>query len=114
MEYYENYHNNKHWAHANDITQVTFENTINAPLNPVYTYDISKREDGSIMVYLVDDGLNQNTYHLYIQSNEQIYSPTNMSLWYGGDEVLNINEMKNLTQINNLNLINTSITTEMN
>lgn len=92
------------WGQSGNITQITFGNTINIP-GGVTSWDISDLQDESIMAYIIDDGLGANTCHLHIQSNKIIYANQNSSYLFHG--------FTKLTQINNLNLLNTNQVTKM-
>lgn len=57
------------WSRKSNITSVTFEDVINIPVG-VTSWDVSNTSNGSVMAYIIDDGLGTNTYKLYIQEME--------------------------------------------
>ncbi len=92
------------WGQAGNITEITFEDTINVP-EGVTSWDMSVNQDGSIMSYIIDDGLRTNTYKLYIQGDGIIYANPNSSHLF--------REFTKLTKISNLNLLDISKVTTM-
>lgn len=92
------------WDVKESITSITFQDEINIP-GGVTSWDVSEELDGSIMAYIVDDGLGASTNKLYIQSDDLIYAPSNMSNFFLDFHVL--------TAINNFHLLNTSDVTSM-
>ena len=106
---------NQIWEYAGDITEVTFENQIDIPSNAFKSWDVSENQDGKIMAYIIDDGLGTDTYKLFIQSNQEAYANTNMIGWFSFSKYNSSTHSfeSKLTKINNLNLLNTSIVTDM-
>jgi surface protein len=92
------------WEHSANITEVTFEDTINIP-NGVTSWDASATQDSSVMTYIIDDGLGTNTYHLYIQSNGILFANSNSSNLF--------RDFTKLITINNLEMFTTSNVTNM-
>ncbi len=98
-----------------NISEITFENQINIPNDAIEIWDVSEARDNSIQAYIVDDGLGSGTYHLYIQSNNDIiYANENMSSLFSLYEYYIYDNISSLVKINNLNLLDTSKVTNMN
>ena len=100
------------WQYSNQILTINFESEINPPKNTVYSYDVSMKQDESIMAYLVvNDMLSEITeedfllYDLYIQSNGKIIANQDFSSWFAG--------MPYLAQINGLENLDTSQVIDM-
>ena len=102
------------WQHNLNIKTITFESTLTPKESAAYTYDISEAQDGSVMAYLVENGTVQNpatdesipAYDMYIQSNGKVYANYDSSWLFG--------MFGNLTEINNLQNLDTSYVTNMN
>ena len=102
------------WQHNLNIKTITFESTLTPKDNAAYTYDISANQDGSVMAYLVENGTVQNpmtqesipAYDMYIQSNGKVYANYDSSWLFG--------LFGNLTEINNLQNLDTSYVINMN
>ena len=45
------------WGYRTSISNITFENVIDVPVNAFQSWDVSHRQNGSIMAYIIDDGL---------------------------------------------------------
>ncbi|NLA33220.1 MAG: BspA family leucine-rich repeat surface protein, partial [Mollicutes bacterium] len=86
------------WEHRGNITEVTFENTINIP-NGVTSWDASASQDSSVMAYIIDDGLGTNTYKLSIQSNG-IFNANPNSAYLFRD----FTKLKTINNLGNLNM----------
>ena len=101
------------WQHNLNIKTITFESTLTPKDNPAYTYDISVNQDGSVMAYLVENGTLEDywtgdmivAYDMYIQSNGKVYANYDSSWLFG--------LFTNLTEINNLQNLDTSYVTNM-
>ncbi|NLA32868.1 MAG: BspA family leucine-rich repeat surface protein, partial [Mollicutes bacterium] len=94
------------WDYKNSITSITFEDEIDIPVGAFASWDVSEDQDGSVMAYIIDDGLGKSTYELYIQTNSNvIMANTNSSYFF-----YNFGE---LTTINNLSILDTSFVTNM-
>ena len=87
------------------IKTITFENKINVPETAVASWDIGVSQIGNVMAYLLINEEDNTLYDLYIQGNNTLYANENMSWWFSGFE--------NLTEIININLLDTSKTTDM-
>ena len=102
------------WQHNLNIKTITFESTLNPKEDATYIYDISTNQDGSVMAYLVENGTVQSpvtqesipAYDMYIQSNGKVYANYDSSWLFG--------LFGNLTEINNLQNLDTSYVTNMN
>ena len=102
------------WQHNLDIKTITFESTLTPKESAAYTYDISENQDGSVMAYLVENGTVQSpvtqesipAYDVYIQSNGKVYANYDSSWLFG--------VFGNLTEINNLQNLDTSYVINMN
>ena len=93
------------WDYKDDITSITFEDEINIPAGAYESWDVSVKQNSNYMAYIIDDGLGNDTFKLYIQSNGNILANSNSSSYF--------QNFYNLTEINNLNLLDTSNVTEM-
>mgnify|MGYP005767776243 FL=1 len=101
------------WQHNLNIKTITFESSLNPKENATYTYDISANQDGSVMAYLVENGTVQNpiiqesipAYDMYIQANGKVYANYDSSFWFSF--------LLNLTEINNIENLDTSYVTDM-
>ena len=113
------------WQYNQQIKTITFENTLNPKSNASYTYDISANQDGSVMVYLVENGTVEvrvpavtrtaggpvytteikPAYDMYIQANGKVYANYDSSFWFAF--------LINLTEINNIENLDTSYVTNM-
>ena len=111
--YYEEWNEtpNQFWVYERTITEITLESTVNIPENAIETWDVSENQDEGIMAYIIDDGLGTNTYHLFIQSDKEIFANPKMDRWFSFSNWLS--GTSKLTQINGLNLLNTSNVTNM-
>lgn len=95
------------WEYSASITNVTFENEINIPVGAVESWDVSSDSDGSVMAYVIDDGLGTSTYKLFIQTDgDFIYANPNSAGLFQSFTVL--------TSINNIDLLDTSKVTKTN
>ena len=92
------------WGHAAVITEVNFENAISVP-GGVTSWDVSQDSDGTVMAYIIDDGLGTSTYKLYIQSTGNTNANPISSYYFQG--------FTKLTAINGISLLNTSSVTSM-
>ncbi len=105
-----NINSDSFWQYSNQILTINFETEMNPPENASYTYDVSERQDGSIMAYLVPNNSLGDTddmmfYDLYIQANGKIIANQDFSGWFAG--------MQYLFQINGTENIDTSNVTNM-
>ena len=100
------------WQHNMNIKAITFEDTLSPKEDAAYTYDISANQDGSVMAYLVENGTLEDVefgtipaYDMYIKSNGKVYANYDCSWLFG--------MFANLTEINNLQNLDTSYVTNM-
>ena len=101
------------WQHNVNVKTITFESTLTPKDSAAYTYDISANQDGSVMTYLIENGTIQNSvteefipaYDMYIQSNGKVYANYDSSWLFG--------LFINLTEINNLQNLDTSYVVNM-
>lgn len=75
--------NEKIWNHKEDITKVVFEPQIAAKKDATYTYDISTKQNRSVMGYLVPTETDNSKYTLYIQADGKIIANPNSSVLFG-------------------------------
>jgi surface protein len=87
------------------IKTITFENNINIPDNAIKTWDIGIAQNGNVMAYVLLNESDSTYYDLFIQSNSQLYANEDMSNWF--------KDLIETCEINGLNLLNTSSTTNM-
>ena len=87
------------------IKNIYFEKGINIPTTATESWDISKNSNGTVMAYVVPNKTDSAYYDLYIQSNTQLYANENMSYYFY--------DMHYVESINNLKLMDTSMTTNM-
>ena len=92
------------WQHNMNVQTITFEDTLNPKDGAAYTYDISANQDGSVMTYLVENETS-SFYDMYIQSNGKVYANYDSSWLFG--------MFMNLTEINNLQNLDTSFVNDM-
>ena len=101
------------WQHNLNIKTITFESTLNPKEEAAYTYDISANQNGSVMAYLVENGTVQNlmtqesipAYDMYIQANGKIYANYDSSFLFLF--------FANLTEINNMENLDTGYVMDM-
>ena len=98
------------WQHNLNIKTITFESTLNPKEEAAYTYDISANQNGSVMAYLVENGTLEDSvlgtipaYDMYIQANGKVYANYDSSFLF----------FSNLTEINNMENLNTSYVINM-
>lgn len=88
------------WKYKSNIKKIILSDTINKPTGALIgEWDVSISNDESVMAYLTSD------YTLYLQGNGSLIANENSSYLFSGFTVL--------TTIENMNLLNTSNTTEM-
>lgn len=99
------------WQYSNQIISINFETELNPPDNASYTYDVSEKQDKSILAYLVE---NKNFseiagggtwYDLYIRTDGEFLANPDFSGWFAG--------MMYLLQINGLDNVDTSNVVDM-
>ena len=86
------------------ITSIEILNNKNVPSEAVQSWDVSERQDGSVMAWIVNDTENEGYYKLYIGGDGGVTAnPNSGYLFYNFIEVKNIN----------LANLNTDYTTDM-
>ena len=86
------------------ITQIEVLNNKNVPSDAVESWDVSEKQDGSVMAWIVNDTENADYYKLYIGGDGGVTAnPNSGYLFYNFIEVKNIN----------LTNLNTDYTTDM-
>ena len=87
------------------IKTISIEDEINVPDDAVESWDIGVTQNGNVMAYVVTNETNSEYYDLHIQSDSQLYANKDMSRWFAG--------LTSVESINGLDLLNTSMTTNM-
>ena len=83
-------YNDKIWQYKDSTTKVVFQNSISKIANAT-EYDISNKNDGSVMAYVVANTDDTSTYTTYIQSNGNIVANTDSTyLFYGFNKLTSI------------------------
>ena len=70
------YHND---AYREKITSIEFLNNKNIPTDAVQSWDVSERQDGSVMAWIVNDPANTGYYKLYIGGDGGVVANPNSS-----------------------------------
>ena len=70
------YHND---AYREKITSIEFLNNKNIPSDAVQSWDVSERQDGSVMAWIVNDQENEGFYKLYIGGDGGVIANPNSS-----------------------------------
>ena len=98
-------YNEEMWQYKSNITKIVFQNQIQEMDNAAYTYDISSRNDNSIIANLVANSDDTSTYTAYIQSNGNVLANEDSSyLFYG---------FKNLATLEGVEYFDTANVTDM-
>lgn len=92
-------------TYKSKIKNVTFEDSINIRDSKIEQWNISESGDNSIISYVVPNET-EGYYDLYIQSNNYIEAPTDMSNWFSSFSALET--------VNGLEFLDTSKVTNMN
>lgn len=95
------------WEYYRKIKTITFESKMRDMSTETvsYTYDVSRDQDKSIMAYLIPSESDSTLYDAYIQADGKIMAPEDSSSLFGG--------LYNLDAINNIEILDTSIVTNM-
>ena len=88
-----------------EIKTITFNNSINPPSGYIDSWDISVGHCGGVMAYVVPNSLTPSMYDLHIQGDGRIYANTDSSYWFS--------RLYYVEAINNINVLNTSLTVNM-
>ena len=92
-------------TYRDKIKTITLSNTINVPNNAVVRWDLSTYQNNKVMGYLMINASDSTKYDLYIQGDGGLMANRDSSkLFYN---------MPNLTNINNLTLLDTKETIDM-
>ena len=103
-----------HWNTTNDyhsdeyrekITSIEFSNNKNIPSEAVQSWDVSERQDGSVMAWIVDDIENAGYYKLYIGGDGGVTANPNSSTLFSSLKSVKMIDLSNL---------DTSYVTDMN
>ena len=70
------YHND---AYREKITSIEFLNNKNIPSDAVQSWDVSERQDGSVMAWIINDQENEGFYKLYIGGDGGVVANPNSS-----------------------------------
>ena len=70
------YHND---AYREKITSIEFLNNKNIPSDAVQSWDVSERQDGSVMAWIINDQENEGFYKLYIGGDGGVVANSNSS-----------------------------------
>ncbi|MBR3211367.1 MAG: BspA family leucine-rich repeat surface protein [Bacilli bacterium] len=88
-----------------EIKTITFSNSINPPNGYVDSWDISVGHYGGVMAYVVPNSSTPSMYDLHIQGDGHIYANTDSSYWFS--------RLYYVESINNINVLDTSLTVNM-
>ena len=92
--------NDYFWQYKSDITKVVLSDSISKPASTLKgEWDMSESNDGSVMAYLTSDNI------LHIHGDGELYANPNSAGFFSN--------FSSLTEIENLNLLNTSKVTDM-
>ena len=94
------------WKYRTSIKTITFENAISIPEDAVEFWDVSSDNNGLVMAYIKNNKDDSNFYDLVIQANGEIYANSNSESLFEGFNYLD--------KINNIDILNTSMVTNMN
>ena len=103
-----------HWNTTNDyhsdeyrekITSIEFSNNKNIPSEAVQSWDVSERQDGSVMAWIVDDTETEGYYKLYIGGDGGVTANPNSSTLFSSLKSVKTIDLSNL---------DTSYVTDMN
>lgn len=102
---------NSFWQYSNQIISINFETEMNPLDDASYTYDVSEKQDGSILAYLTENDIFSEIigggtwYDLHIQTDGEFIANSDFSGWFAG--------MMYLLQINGLENVDTSNVIDM-
>ena len=86
------------------VTKIIFQNRINPIEEAEVSMDFSPNQDGSCMLYVVENQEEAGTYTLYFQGNDEIWLEEGIRLFMG---------FTKLREIENIKVLNTSQVTSM-
>ena len=87
------------------ITEITFARSLPEG-NITESWDASENQDGNLMCYIIEN-------KLFIVSSEEIYANENPFRMFSVERYVNTEGFINVTAINNLNYLNTSLSTNL-
>ena len=85
------YHND---AYREKITSIEFLNNKNIPSEAVQSWDVSERQDGSVMAWIINDQENEGFYKLYIGGDGGVVANSNSSYlfaYFKQTKIINLN-----------------------
>ena len=88
------------------IKTITFGDEINPPANVIESCDFGIHQNGDVMGYITLNATDNTRYDLYIQGDGALYAPNDSSYLFS--------YYSTLSQINNIEVLNTSKVTTMN
>ena len=91
-------------TYRSSVTSIVTKGNTNIPEGVIESWDISEKQNGSVIAYVEDDGTGSGTYKVTIGANGRIVANYNMSSYF-----LNFS---NLTSID-LSYLDTSLVTDM-
>lgn len=92
-------------SYLSSIKIINFENKIEEPREVIESWDMGTSQTGDVMAYLTPNQNDSTYYDLHIQSNQKLYANPNMASWFSS--------LKYLDEINGIELMDTSLTTNM-
>ena len=94
-----------YWNYSQQIKNIYIENESRDITDYAYKFDVSEKQNGRVMAYLIDNEDDDNYYNLYLQADGLIYPNTNASYYFF--------DMRYLSVIDNLEGLDTSNVTNM-
>ena len=96
------YHND---AYREKITSIEFLNNKNIPSEAVQSWDVSERQDGSVMAWIVNDPENAGFYKLYIGGDGGVVANPNSSYLFSEFRQVKKIDLNNLDTSNVTNMM---------
>ncbi|MDD6323105.1 MAG: BspA family leucine-rich repeat surface protein [Bacilli bacterium] len=96
-------------TYSGKISTVDVLDNKNVPSNVVASWDVSEKQNKSVMAWIIDDPDNSGMYKLYIGGNGGVAAPTDSSNLFGGAYNSNFSKTKTM----NLTNLDTSRVTNM-
>ena len=94
-----------YWNYSQQIKNIYIENESRDITDYAYKFDVSEKQNGRVMAYLIDNEDDDNYYNLYLQADGLIYPNTNASYYFS--------DMRYLSVIDNIEGLDTSNVTNM-
>ncbi len=92
-------------TYRRNIKIINLDNEINPPANVIESWDIGVAQNGNVMAYITQNANDNTKYDLYIQGDGVLYAnPNSSNLFY---------DLRGLDSINNIDVLNTSMVTNM-